>query len=59
MGDHVIEKEINCMLIDQLAMLDRIEQQAKKTGDDEMLQLIAREREVVNRKLYQSPPLND
>lgn len=59
MGDHVIEKEINCMLIDQLAMLDRIEQQAKKTGDDEMLQLIDKEREVVNRKLYQSPPLQE
>ena len=27
-SDHMIEKEINCMLIDQLAMLDRIEQQA-------------------------------
>lgn len=53
----MIEKEINCMLIDQLAMLERLEKIATKNNDTEMIDAIENERKVVNQKLYQSPPL--
>ena len=53
----MIEKEYNGMLIDQLAMLERLEKQARKSGDSEMLELISIEKDIVNRKLYQTPPV--
>lgn len=55
--DYIIEKEYNGMLIDQLAMLERLERQAQKSGDQEMLEAIAIEKSIVNQKLYQTPPI--
>ena len=48
------EKELNCYLIDQLRLLKRIE---KVTKDKEALEVIAFEREFIEQKLYQKPPL--
>ena len=50
------EKELNCMLIDQLAMLERIEKVATNQDKNEILEAIAAEKRVVNLKLYQKPP---
>lgn len=48
------EKEYNGYLIDQLRLLKRIE---KVTKDEEALEVIAFEREFIEQKLYQQPPL--
>ena len=53
----VNEKELNCNLFDQLALLDRLERVANKTNDELVLQEIAFERKLIERKLYQQPPL--
>lgn len=50
------EKELNCMLIDQLAMLERLEKVAANQDKNEVLDAIATEKKVVNMKLYQKPP---
>lgn len=48
------EKEINCVLFDQLSILERIE---AVTDDEAVLKQIAIERRQIERKLYQKPPL--
>lgn len=50
------EKKYNGYLIDQLRLLKRIE---AVTKDKEALEVIAFEREFIEQKLYQKPPLLD
>ncbi|MCI9196744.1 MAG: hypothetical protein HFH55_02365 [Lachnospiraceae bacterium] len=51
------EKEYNGNLFDQLALLEDIEEVAKATGAEAVLDLIARKKAQIERKLYQQPPL--
>lgn len=51
------EKELNCNLFDQLSILERIERVAKKEKATETLAEIDFEKQQINRKLYQQPPL--
>ena len=51
------DKELNILLFDQLELLERLEKVAKRTNATEMLEAIAEEKNCVNRKLYQHPPL--
>lgn len=51
------EKELNCYLLDQISLLERLERVAKKTNAIEVLEEIEFERNQINRKLYQKPPL--
>ena len=53
------EKEYNGNLLDQLSILDRLERVAKKVDCKEILEEIEFERNQINRKLYQKPPLID
>lgn len=48
------EKEINCFLLDQLELIERLEDAESM---EEVKKLLARERKFVERKLYQNPPL--
>ncbi len=48
------EKEYNGYLIDHLRLLKRIE---AVTKDNEALKVIAFERDFIEQKLYQKPPL--
>ncbi len=51
------EKEYNGYLLDQLELIERLEDVAKETGAEEVLKALAKERKFVERKLYQTPPL--
>lgn len=51
------EKEYNGYLIDQLRLLKRIERAALQSNDQAVLDEIAFEREFIEQKLYQKPPL--
>jgi hypothetical protein len=51
------EKEYNGYLLDQLALLKRLERVAKATNAQEVLDEIAFEREFIEQKLYQNPSL--
>lgn len=51
------EKEYNGYLLDQLALLKRLERVAQKTGAEEVLQEIDFERQFIEQKLYQKPPM--
>lgn len=51
------EKEINCYLFDQLTLLETVEEAALETKDEKVLQVIAKLKKQVERKLYQNPPL--
>lgn len=51
------EKEMNCNLFDQLTLLERLEITAKADGATSTLKQIEFERRAIERKLYQSPPL--
>lgn len=51
------EKEINNYLFDQLSMLERIERQLKKGGEELAQEEIDIFKGEVKRKLYQKPPL--
>lgn len=53
------EKELNCILLDQLSLLENIERVAKKTNATEVLQEIEYERKQIERKLYQNPLVID
>lgn len=54
------EKELNCNLLDQINLIERIEMTAKETRDIEaVLKQLALEKKFVERKLYQKPPLKD
>lgn len=48
------EKELNCYLFDQLALLEDIEEVVTEKA---ALDLIAKKRRQIERKLYQQPPL--
>ena len=52
-----IEKELNCHLFDQLTLLERLEIEAQKDNAENVLKLIAFEKNAINRKLYQKLPL--
>lgn len=51
------EKELNCYLFDQLAILEDLEEIAEKEKAEETLKAIAKKRKQIERKLYQKPPL--
>lgn len=51
------EKEFNCNLFDQLSILEDIEEVGRKENASETLELIAKKRRQIERKLYQKPPL--
>lgn len=51
------EKEYNGNLFDQLTLLERLELTAKQEHAENTLKQIAFEKKAIERKLYQSPPL--
>ncbi len=51
------EKELNCYLLDQLELIERLEIVAKNGDNDEVLKQLMLEKKFVERKLYQKPPL--
>ncbi|MDE6970930.1 MAG: hypothetical protein K2P69_14410 [Eubacterium sp.] len=51
------EKELNVNLFERLDLLDRLERVARKAGCQPVLDEIAFERKLIERKLYQKPPL--
>lgn len=51
------EKEYNGFLFDQLTLLERLEIEAKKDNATNVLNAITFERKAIERKLYQTPPL--
>jgi len=51
------EKEYNGILFDQLTILERLEMEAKKDNAENVLKQIEFEKRVIERKLYQKPPL--
>ena len=51
--------EINNLLYDQLAILDRIEEKAIKDGAEEVIAQIKKERNWIQLKLYQNPALTE
>lgn len=51
------EKEINCYLFDQLSLIEEITEAATEEKAEKTLQLLAKKRKQVERKLYQQPPL--
>ena len=53
------EKEYNGNLFDQLSILERIERVAKKENAVETLAEIDFEKQQINRKLYQQPPIKN
>ncbi len=53
------EKELNCILLDQLSLLEDIEEVVKTKSSKETLELIAKKRKQIERKLYQQPPVSD
>jgi len=53
------EKEINVNLFERLDLLDRLERVAKAADCQPVLDEIAFERKLIERKLYQQPPLHD
>ena len=53
------EKEYNGNLFDQLTLLERLEITAKQDNATNTLEQISFERKAIERKLYQSPPLQE
>lgn len=53
------EKEINNYLFDQLSLIEDIEESAQKGDLEATLELIAKKRRQIERKLYQNPPLSN
>lgn len=53
------EKEYNGNLFDQLTLLERLEITAKQDNAIHTLNQIEFERKAIERKLYQSPPLQN
>lgn len=52
------EKEYNGYLFDQLSILEEIEEVATETQDEKVLNVVAKLKKRVERKLYQQPPLS-
>lgn len=53
------EKEINCYLLDQLELIERLEAVAEESNASEVLKQLAIEKKFVERKLYQNPPIQN
>lgn len=53
------EKEINCYLLDQLELIERLEMVATESNANEVLKQLAIEKKFVERKLYQNPSVNN
>lgn len=53
------EKELNCYLLDQLELIERLEIIAQNGSSDEVLKQLALEKKFVERKLYQKPLLTE
>ena len=53
------EEELNCYLLDQLELIERLEIVAQNGSNDEILKQLALEKKFVERKLYQKPTLID
>lgn len=51
------EKEINCYLLDQLELIERLEAVAEESNAEEVLKQLKIEKRFVERKLYQSPAI--
>ena len=51
------EKEINCYLLDQLELIERLEMVADDS--EAVKRQLAIEKRFVERKLYQNPPLTE
>ena len=51
------EKELNCVLFDQLTLIERIERQVNKGDLQAVKEEIEFQKKEINRKLYQKPPL--
>lgn len=51
------EKEYNGNLFDQLTVIERIERQLKRGGEEAVKEEIETLKNEINRKLYQKPPL--
>ena len=51
------EKEINVNLFERLDLLDRLERVARQANCEPVLEEIEFERKLIERKLYQQPPL--
>jgi len=52
------EKEINITLFDQLTLLERIERELERGGEETAKKEIEIMKNEINRKLYQKPPLD-
>lgn len=53
------EKELNCYLLDQLELIERLEIIAQGGSTDDVLKQLALEKKFVERKLYQKLLLTD
>lgn len=51
------EKELNCNLLDQLNLLERLELSDEDGGYERLKKQMAFEKKCIERKLYQKPPL--
>lgn len=57
-GDYLPgEKEINVNLLERLDLIDRLEEADKEGGYEKIKKQLAFERKLIERKLYQKPPL--
>lgn len=53
-----VEKEININLFSQLTLIERIERELEKGGEEAVKKEIEIMKNEINRKLYQKPPLD-
>ena len=51
------EKEVNANLFERLNLIDRLEEANKEGGYEKIKKPLAFERKLIERKLYQKPPL--
>ena len=51
------EKEVNANLFERLNLIDRLEEADKEGGYEKIKKQLAFERKLIERKLYQKPPL--
>lgn len=51
------EKEININLLERLDLIDRLEEADKEGSYEKMKKQLTFERKLIERKLYQKPPL--
>ena len=53
------EKELNCYLLDQLELIERLELVAQNGDNEAVLKQLMLEKKFVERKLYRKSPLTD